>query len=108
MPKQEQWFHDQPKPTSPAALDKVIEMASVATGMLEAEEADDWREWLRLVHVQLRGGLDATDKAKVIKMGAVLRKISNLTDEFRGARGCGVCGKTGHNRQTCPLAKGAP
>lgn len=95
---QKAWFHDRPAPTSRAALDKVFEMASIATGMMELEESNEWREWL----VQARRGLDVEDPAKLRAAVTTLQRVARLVDDYRGRRACTTCGKQGHDKRNCP------
>jgi hypothetical protein len=39
-------FSNRPAASSPEALDKVFEIARAHFGCMDAEEADNWREWI--------------------------------------------------------------
>jgi hypothetical protein len=112
-------FEDRPSPSTPAAVDKVFELARDLTGSLMPEERNDWIVWIAKVResLRMRGWYDTCHRCSVADVLVqptfvpVSRGSSELTElllcaHCRGVQApmrCSVCGGVGHNRTTCAL-----
>jgi hypothetical protein len=97
--KEPLWWENRPK-AGPAIIEKLFELASIPFGMMDVEDAEDWKEWLERVRplVVLRPGGGPIKSAQRARALAVLRATGGAPT----ARHCGVCGITGHNGRTRP------
>lgn len=95
------WYDEMPPANSPAAIDKVFELAHIPLGMMEVVDSDVWKAWLAEARKHVRFGNATTDQAS--KRRALLKKLRATGGPVR-QRPCGVCGLVGHNRRSCPEA----